>query len=152
MLVYRDKVHYNPSKQTLHTWMAIKLHWYLKEVYYRGRHPGSPELREPHATQVEIPASDKLEAWERGEMTHMPEGLKCHQSKINRLLQEIGEEGAALIRILAEAGEDLIAQIQPCKGRTPAKKQANLKAYLVDVMDWEINRVNRAFREVLECL
>lgn len=133
---------HNPQIRPLKQWLTIKIRYHLKEIYLRGRHPNVEGVKETIACYLENSASDQL---------------KDHYEKtppnwIQNLLTEVTEETAAVVRIIMEAPEDLLNEICPEKGRTMQKKRRNLKAYLIDVLDWEPHDVNVAFEEMITCL
>jgi len=62
---------------------------------------------------------------------------------------ELTEETKQMVRIIFEAPEELYEAIKP---NTPKTSQKALRNYMVDVIHWSFEDVDRAFKEVAECL
>jgi len=155
IFIYTSFKH-SPSLSSLKSWLWKKVFWHLQEVYTKGRHPHCPNIREHWANgrpdRREIACSDQIEKWEQGNALHCPTSLHTKPSWLQNLIDEVGEEGATLLHIIADAPHDLIAEISSERGRTQNKRRANLMAYLVDVLNWPMSRVTRAFTEIETCL
>jgi hypothetical protein len=166
LLIYEDHCHFDPALQTLETWLGIKIYWHLKEIYTRGIHPHCDDLREPVSFK-EHHDTDWLNAMDNGDKfnsyapgglentrnTHtVPDGGIIKPTWIQNLKEEIKEEGLSLLQIILDAPSDLLAEILPQKGRTQEKKQNHLYNYLVDVLDWNPDKVDQAFNELKACL
>jgi len=66
-----------------------------------------------------------------------------------KFLNELTEESQKLINILFEAPEELYEGIRPNRPKTSQRK---LRAYMIDVLDWTTEDVNKAFKEIIKCL
>ena len=64
-------------------------------------------------------------------------------------LNEISEETQQLIKIIFETPEELREVIIPSHPKTSQKK---LRIYMIDVLDWTSIDVEKAFKEIAECL
>ena len=149
LLIYDTHCNFNPEKQTMEVWIAVKLHWHLREVYQRGLHPWCGDLREPRSFK-EIPCSDLMEQWEAGVCAEPPQALSQEPpvNWLNAFIEPLSEEGRALVDLLMSAPADLWNDIKPVGGRSKQCRQRRLFEYLVDVLDWNIPTAEKAFTEI----
>ena len=68
---------------------------------------------------------------------------------VDNLLREIGVEGSFLIRTIVNAPAEIIEEMDP---RMCAKARKTVKEYLIDELDWSKHKLNKAWKEVEECL
>jgi len=68
---------------------------------------------------------------------------------IQNFVSELSEETKQLVKIFFEAPEELYEAIKP---NQPKTSQKYLRNYMVDVEHWTFDQVDRAFKEVAECL
>lgn len=164
LLLYGDNaLKFDPEKQSISTWLGIKIYWYMKDVYERGHWCGCADLAEPRSFK-EIQDDDLFQKWESGHNVYSynaenknpnivaPQEFTIGYSWFQNLLEEVSEESIALLQIIADAPKDLLLEIMPQKGRTAKRKKQNLYEYLVDVLDWKPETVEKAFCEIQAAL
>lgn len=79
---------------------------------------------------------------EMGERETQPNWLQS-------FLSEVSEETRHLVKVIFEAPEELYEAIKITQPKTSLKK---LRVYMIDVLDWTTEDVNRAFQEMAQCL
>lgn len=114
--------HYDPEK-------AGRSHWYYQSIYWHL-----------------VCYCDKLKKvgsmWNIDECEHPP----YKSSWVESLLQELGEEGKELVRIICEAPGELASEIAP---RAPVRSRAAVRRYLSSE-NWGEQKIERVWHEV-EC-
>lgn len=133
---------YDPTKGTLEKWISVQLNYYMKEVYLRGNHVGSPSIKESNhysneITNCELDTSDCR---------------RIQTGWLNSIMHEFSDEALAVIDIICEAPTELANTISAKPRRTQVNKQHNLMAYLIDTVDWPLHKVEAAFKELKQCL
>ncbi len=154
LLLYQGSNH-DPEKLPLRRWLAVKLYHHMRELYLRGRHGTCDNLREFSRGRRELAASDRFDNWSSGASKSnekVPDGFVAKPSWWDRVLREASEEGLALLHILRDAPRDLMSEIGPSCVLTPVVRQKRLYAYLMDVLDWEHDAIDAAFKEVRACM
>ena len=151
LLICGDDCGHDPDQLSLGQWLCVKACYHLREVYTKGKHPHCPDIRESRAFRRERSATSQIRDWESGKKPSPP-ALGTKPAWFQQILQEVNEEGASLLQIIMEAPADLWKEIKPDRGRTPRIKQRRLAAYLVDVLDWPVYKVYKAFHEVQGCV
>lgn len=120
------------SKSGWSTYLYYRIYWFLKEVITRGRYPRTDEITDVDPRQC-------VEDLQERDTT------PTRSSWIDDLRQELSEEGAALLRIICEAPEELKAGISP---RAPARSKSMVHDYLIDVLDWDDFKFQQAWDEI----
>lgn len=133
----------------LNRWIQMRIRFHLIQVFTRGRHPYVEDVQE--TAPRERSGTETFRKWDRGEVP-APSSAMSSPSRFQRMIQEVGEEGAALFRILRELPSDLWEEIRPKRGRTREKKEDNFRTWLIDTQDWTHEEVERAIEELMECL
>lgn len=162
VMILNEPSTFDPGRNvSIKTWLWRKVYWYIKEVYVRGRHPHHTDLREFRAGEIPFSCWDKEWLGNGDEETSgsceirkvLEERLVVKPNWFQNLLQEVSEEGQVLLRTVVEAPKEVLAELYP-KRRTPdiENRRQVIKAYLVDVLDWDHSKLDRAWKEVQECL
>ena len=146
ILIYEGSGWEEGNGASLGTWLFEKLKWWMTEVCLRGKIKNLDYKGDP--ASVEFPASDNFQAW--GIKGEGPE--KKSQTRLQKLFQEVGEEGEAIIKIFLDMPWDLWEEVRSKPGRTSQTQRANLSRWLIDTQDWDHGQVRRAFKEVEACL
>lgn len=133
---------YDSREATLKHWLGLKIHYHLKDVYLRGKHPGVPEVKESKAFYKELVSSEVIE-------NSQPE---TKPNWLHGILQEASEEAYAVYQIIIEAPQELLDEIGPQRNRRQTTKQKRLKEWLMDVLDWPKPKIETAFKEITTCL
>ncbi|RLF30309.1 MAG: hypothetical protein DRN14_00200 [Thermoplasmata archaeon] len=91
-------------------------------------------------------ATDFSDLTDDNDLAHQ---LPSTSSWIGDIMQEIGDEARALVKVVCEAPDELRKEI--IRGKQERRAEA-LKAYMIDVLDWHPEKVNTVWREVSACL
>lgn len=137
---------YDPKKGSYHTWLWQKVYWYLKEVYTRGKHPHQA-LREFHVRERHLSTTIQDGQESDAKMEEPTAPTSWYQS----LLAEVSEEGAVLLQTIVEAPEEIIDELHTNR-RTVEARRETVRSYLIDVLDWDYAKLNRAWQEVEACV
>lgn len=153
LLLYEQAESYKPEKGTVEAWLRFKITMHLRDVHLRGYHPHCPDVKEHKCYDQVMVDTHLLQTLDEvTELKRLRSRPNPTPSWVDRFLREASEEASALLEIIWDAPQDLLAEICPKPGRRPSDKRLNLIHYLVDVLDWSEERVRSAFQEVEACL
>lgn len=126
---------YDPEKATKST-------WYYRVMFEVTTTNFSRHFK--HCTrETTMPMHEMTEEDERSLIPeYKPSWLSC-------LLTELGEESRALVHIILDAPEDIADSLSP---RAPTRSRNAVREYLIDVLDWPKDELNRSWQEVQSCL
>lgn len=123
---------YDPTKGAESTWVYQWIYYTLLDSVTNRKHiqtiPLMNTREEEDTEEIEYVAKDK---W------------------IDTLLREVGEEGAFLVRTIIDAPAEILNEMAPS---ICARARNAVIGYLVDELDWDKQKLKRAWKEVQECL
>jgi hypothetical protein len=133
--ILRDGILYDPKKSTRRTWAYQYIYWGCIECQHRRN-------KEPKTVPLTSPT-------ERGvEEEYLPQKTS-HSDWLDKVMEEMSEEGKHLIRITLLAPEELAELINV---KTKVRSQKAIRSYLINELDWPVEKVDRAWAEVQEAL
>jgi len=111
------------------SWLYKILYWKLLDYCSRNRDPAIP-----------------FSAFDTEEIQCQP---AAKPNRVQRLLQELSEEGQFLVHIVINAPAEIVDDISP---QTKAKGRRAVQKYMLETCHWDQAKLDRAWQEVQECL
>jgi len=94
LLLLEHLEEHDQTQLSLKKWLNMQIIYHLREIQRCGKHRGVPDVREHN--RREQACSHLLPKWENGNLPYIPRGIEARPNRFAQMIQEAGEEGAAL--------------------------------------------------------